>query len=96
MKASFTLFEMVLNNTASGKLMYIDEEDPNDPNSTISVQKIIDYVKVVPGTKDISIHFTDGVIAAATTYEPFDFEVNNKRVWKKANRKQIAASKENL
>ena len=84
-QASFLFKEMIYNSVCKNKIIYVDGQ-----------QKIIDYVKCVPRSSDIQVHCTDGTIFIANEGAPFDFEVNNKLQWKKANRKQIASSKNNL
>ena len=85
MKASFVVKEMIYNTVCKDKVMWVD-----------GVQKIIDYVKVVPKSPIILVHFTDGDVMEINEYKTYDFEVNNKLDWKKATKKQVKASKENL
>mgnify|MGYP006908235141 CR=1 FL=1 len=85
MKASFVFKEMVYNSICKDKIIYVDGE-----------QKIIDYVKCVPRSGDVQLHFTNGDIHMANESHVFDFEVNNKLQWKKANKRQIQQSKTNL
>ena len=85
MKADFVLREMVLNQVMQTRMMWIDGE-----------QKIIQYVKVVQQSPIVMVHFTDGVVVEMTEHKSYTFEVNTKLNWKKATRRQIAGSTNNM
>ena len=84
-KASFLFKEMIYNSICKDKVIYVG-----------GLPKIIAYIKCVPRSSDIQVHCTDSTVFIANEEAPFDFEVNNKLQWKKATRKQIQASKDNL
>jgi hypothetical protein len=90
MKADFIAYEMVLNAIMKDRVMWvINEED-------IDEQKVISYVKIVPKSPIIMVTFTDGDTVEMNENKCYTFEVNQKLEWKKATRKQINQSTENL
>jgi hypothetical protein len=90
MKADFIAYEMVLNVIMKDRVMWvINEED-------IDEQKVISYVKIVPKSPIIMVTFTDGDTVEMNENKCYTFEVNQKLEWKKATRKQINQSTENL
>jgi len=90
MKADFIAREMELNTVMQGRIMWVK----NDEN--IDEQKIIDYIKVVPKSPIIMVTFTSGETMEMNEHKTYTFEVNNKLSWKKATRKQIKSSINNL
>ena len=90
MKADFIAYEMVLNVIMKDRVMWITNNDDVDE------EKIISYVKIVPKSPIIMVTFTDGETIQMNENKCYTFEVNNKLQWKKATRKQIKQSTENL
>lgn len=90
MKADFIAYEMVLNVIMKDRVMWITNNDGVDE------EKIISYVKIVPKSPIIMATFTDGETIEMNENKCYTFEVNNKLQWKKATRKQIKQSTENL
>ena len=90
MKADFIAYEMVLNVIMKDRVMWITN------NEDIGEEKIISYVKIVPKSPIIMVTFTDGETIEMNENKCYTFEVNNKLQWKKATRKQIKQSTENL
>jgi ribosomal protein L23 len=62
----------------------------------IDEQKVISYVKIVPKSPIIMVTFTDGETIEMNENKCYTFEVNQKLEWKKATRKQIKQSIENI
>jgi hypothetical protein len=90
MKADFIAYEMVLNTIMKDRVMWVvNEED-------IDEQKVISYVKIVPKSPIIMVTFTDGETIEMNENKCYTFEVNQKLEWKKATRKQIKQSIENI
>lgn len=85
MKSDFVLREMVLNQVMQHKIMWVEDE-----------QKTIKYVKVVPQSPIVLVHFIDDTVIEMNENKPYTFEVNTKLRWKKASRKQIAQSTSNM
>ncbi len=85
MKSDFVLREMVLNQVMQNRMMWVDGE-----------QKTIEYVKVVPQSPIVMVHFTDDTVVEMNENKPYTFEVTTKLHWKKATRRQIAGSTNNM
>jgi len=90
MKADFVLREMVLNEIMKGRIMWVQDDQEGED------QKIVDYVKVVPQSPIVLVHFTDNTVMEMNEHKPYTFEVNTKLNWKKATRRQIAQSNNNI
>ncbi len=90
MKVDFIAYEMVLNTIMKNRVMWVvNSEDINE-------QKIISYVKIVPKSPIIMVTFTDGETIEMNENKCYTFEVDNKLEWRKATRKQIKESIENI
>lgn len=87
MKASFVLREMELNQIMKNRILWVEDDEG------VQEQKIVDYVKKVPRSPIILVHFTDGEVMEMNEHKSYDFEVNSKLNWKKATRRQIKESK---
>lgn len=90
MKADFIAYEMVLNTIMKDRVMWVSNEEDIDE------QKVISYVKIVPKSPIIMVTFTDGDTVEMNENKCYTFEVNQKLEWKKATRKQIKQSIENI
>ncbi len=90
MRADFTAYEMVLNSIMKDRIMWVSNSEGIDE------QKIISYVKIVPKSPIIMVTFTDGETIEMNEHKCYSFEVNSKLEWKKATRKQIKSSTENI
>ena len=84
MKADFVLDEMVYNTIMQGRRMHIKDTSTGEHE-----EKTIDYIKIVPRSPVIMMHFTDGTRAEASRDNVYCFEVNKKLVWKKGNRSRL-------
>jgi hypothetical protein len=85
MKSDFVLREIILNQAMQNMLMWVDDE-----------KKTIKYVKVVAQSPIVMVHFTDGTVIETNENKNYTFEVNNKLHWKKATRRQIKQSTNNM
>jgi hypothetical protein len=90
MKVDFIANEMVLNTIMQGRIMWVKNDEDIDE------QKIISYIKVVPKSPIIMVTFTDGETMEMNEHKCYTFEVNQKLDWKKATKKQIKSSTENV
>ena len=84
MKADFVLKEIIYNTIMSGRIMHV-----KNAVDGVYEKKIIDFIKVVPATTIIQIHFKDGTIAEASTDKEYSFEVSKDLKWKKSTRKKL-------
>jgi len=90
MKADFIANEMVLNTIMQGRIIWVKNDEDIDE------QKIISYIKVVPKSPIIMVTFTDGETIEMNEHKCYTFEVTHKLQWKKATKKQIKSSTENI
>ncbi len=90
MKSDFTIREMELNITMKDRILWVENDEGTQE------QKIISYVKVVPKSPIIMVTFVDGDTMEMNENKSYTFQVNKKLVWKKATRKQIKSSTNNL
>ena len=90
MIASFVLREMELNIIMKNRILWVENEEG------IKEQKIIEYVKKVPKSPIIMVHFINGDVMEMNEHKCYDFEVNTRLEWKKATKKQIKSSIKNI
>lgn len=81
MRVSFTIEEMVLNQLLAGKEIYDEDE-----------KKIIQYIKSVPMSYDVQVHFTNGDVQIMSTLETYDWEVAEKKNWKDTTKGRLKKS----
>ena len=90
MKVDFVAEEMIFNAVMQGGIIWIENEEGTEE------QKIISYVKLVPKSPIIMVTFTGGETIEMNRHKCYTFEVNNKLIWKKATRKQMKSSYNNI
>jgi hypothetical protein len=86
MKAAFTPEEMLYNQIYQDRVMWVDIDGVDE-------QKIIDYLKLVPNSPIIQVHFHDGDVMEMSKYKSYNFDVTNKLQFKKATKEQIKQAK---
>lgn len=74
MKAQFTFDEMVMNSVCTGRVIYYDDK-----------QEVIDYIKVEKKSRQLIVHCASGLVFPCKQDDVFEFEVNNRKVWRKVN-----------